>query len=124
MVTTGLVFIAGEITSNATVEYPQIARRTIERIGYDRAKYGFDCHTCGVLTAIHEQSGDIAMGVDTGGAGDQGMMFGYACNDTGRAHADADHVGSQTGAAPLGSATQRESGVPSAGRQVSGVRAL
>jgi len=82
VVTTGLVFITGEITSNATVEYPQIARKTIERIGYTRAKYGFDCHTCGVLTAIHEQSPDIALGVDTGGAGDQGMMFGFACNDT------------------------------------------
>jgi S-adenosylmethionine synthetase len=82
VVTTGLVFITGEITSNATVDYPGVARKTIERIGYNRAKYGFDCHTCGVLTAIHEQSGDIAMGVDTGGAGDQGMMFGYACNET------------------------------------------
>jgi S-adenosylmethionine synthetase len=82
VVTTGLVFITGEITLKGAVDYPAIARKTIERIGYDRAKYGFDCHTCGVLTAIHEQSGDIAMGVDTGGAGDQGMMFGYACNET------------------------------------------
>jgi S-adenosylmethionine synthetase len=82
VVTTGLVFVTGEITSNATVEYPHVARKTIERIGYTRAKYGFDCHTCGVLTAIHEQSPDIAMGVDTGGAGDQGMMFGFACNET------------------------------------------
>ena len=81
-VTTGLVFIAGEITAKATVEYPQVARKTIERIGYTRAKFGFDCHTCGVLTAIHEQSPDIALGVDPGGAGDQGMMFGYACNET------------------------------------------
>ena len=82
VVTTGLIFIAGEITSNATVDYQNVARKTVERIGYTRAKYGFDCHTCGVLTAIHEQSGDIAMGVDTGGAGDQGMMFGYASNET------------------------------------------
>src|SRR3990172_7346126 len=82
VVTTGLVLVAGEITSNASVEYPQIARKTIERIGYTRAKFGFDCYTCGVLTAIHEQSPDIAMGVDPGGAGDQGMMFGYACNET------------------------------------------
>ncbi|HWP85991.1 MAG TPA: methionine adenosyltransferase [Terriglobia bacterium] len=82
VVTTGLVFITGEITFRGSVDYPAVARRTIDRIGYNRAKYGFDCHTCGVLTAIHEQSGDIAMGVDTGGAGDQGMMFGYACNET------------------------------------------
>ena len=82
LVTTGLVIVAGEITSRAAVEYPKIARKTIERIGYTRAKFGFDCHTCGVLTAIHEQSPDIAMGVDPGGAGDQGMMFGYACNET------------------------------------------
>ena len=82
VVTTGLIFITGEITSNASVDYPGIARKTVERIGYTRAKYGFDCNTCGVLTAIHEQSGDIAMGVDTGGAGDQGMMFGYASNET------------------------------------------
>ncbi|OFV98688.1 MAG: methionine adenosyltransferase [Acidobacteria bacterium RIFCSPLOWO2_02_FULL_61_28] len=82
LLTTGLVLIAGEITSKANVDYPTLARRTIERIGYTRAKYGFDAHTCGVLTAIHEQSPDIAMGVDPGGAGDQGMMFGYACNET------------------------------------------
>ncbi|MCZ6750395.1 MAG: methionine adenosyltransferase [Acidobacteria bacterium] len=82
VVTTGLVFVTGEITAKGTVEYPTIARKTIEEIGYTRAKYGFDCHTCGVLIAIHEQSPDIAQGVDPGGAGDQGMMFGYACNET------------------------------------------
>ncbi len=82
VVTTGLVFVTGEITAKGTVEYPSIARKTIEEIGYTRAKYGFDCHTCGVLIAIHEQSPDIAQGVDPGGAGDQGMMFGYACNET------------------------------------------
>ncbi|MGH9786972.1 MAG: S-adenosylmethionine synthetase N-terminal domain-containing protein, partial [Terriglobia bacterium] len=82
VLTTGLVFIAGEITSKAVVDYASIARRTIERIGYTRAKFGFDSHTCGVLTAVHGQSPDIARGVDPGGAGDQGMMFGFACNET------------------------------------------
>jgi len=82
VLTTGLVFIAGEITSKAVVDYSSIARRTIERIGYTRAKFGFDSQTCGILTAIHGQSPDIALGVDTGGAGDQGMMFGFACNET------------------------------------------
>ena len=82
VVTTGLAFITGEITSQATVDYQSIARKTIEEIGYTRAKFGFDYYTCGILTAIHEQSPDIAQGVDTGGAGDQGMMYGFACNDT------------------------------------------
>lgn len=80
--TTGMVVVAGEITTSGYVEIPDLVRRTIEETGYVRAKYGFDARTCGVLTAIQKQSPDIAMGVDTGGAGDQGMMFGYACNET------------------------------------------
>jgi S-adenosylmethionine synthetase len=80
--TTGTVVVAGEITTEGYVEIPDLVRRTIEEIGYTRAKYGLDCTTCGVLTAIQKQSPDIAMGVDTGGAGDQGMMFGYASNET------------------------------------------
>lgn len=82
LVTTGLVVIAGEITTNAIVDYSRVARETIREIGYTRAKYGFDCDTCSVLSALDRQSPDIAMGVDTGGAGDQGLMFGYACNET------------------------------------------
>jgi S-adenosylmethionine synthetase len=82
LLTTGTVVVAGEITTSAYVEIPDIVRATIEQAGYTRAKYGLDCSTCGVLTAIQKQSPDIAMGVDTGGAGDQGMMFGYACNET------------------------------------------
>ena len=82
MATTGLLVIAGEITTNVYVEIPEVARAVIKDIGYDSSDMGFDWESCGVLTSIHKQSPDIAMGVDPGGAGDQGLMFGYACTDT------------------------------------------
>jgi S-adenosylmethionine synthetase len=82
MVTTGLAFVTGEITTSCYVDIPKIVRGTIRDIGYDSPIHGFDYETCGVITAIQGQSPDIAMGVDTGGAGDQGMMFGYATDET------------------------------------------
>ncbi|MDP3703902.1 MAG: methionine adenosyltransferase [Candidatus Omnitrophota bacterium] len=82
LVTTGLAFVAGEITTDCYIEIPQIVRETIHNIGYDEPEHGFASKTCGVATAIQSQSPDIALGVDKGGAGDQGMMFGYATNET------------------------------------------
>ena len=82
LVTTGICVVAGEITTTCYVDVPKVARRTIEEVGYTDATYGFDYKTCGVLNAIQGQSPDIAMGVDPGGAGDQGLMFGYACDET------------------------------------------
>ena len=82
LVTTGLAIIAGEITTTCYVDFPKIVRETIKDVGYTRAKFGFDSETCAVLSSIHGQSPDIAQGVDPGGAGDQGLMFGYACTET------------------------------------------
>ena len=82
LITTGLCVVSGEITTTCYVDFPKIIRQTIQEVGYTDANFGFDCKTCGVVSAVQSQSPDIAMGVDPGGAGDQGLMFGYACNET------------------------------------------
>src|SRR5438445_4572157 len=119
IVTTGLVIVVGEITTNCYVDIPRIIRQTVREVGYTRAKYGFDAETCGVVTSIDEQSPDIAQGVDVGGAGDSGMMFGFACDDT-PAHASADHAGAPARSQAGRGSAQQDAQLPAAGRQGAG----
>ena len=109
ILTTGIAFVAGEISTKAYVEIPDIIRDVIKDVGYCDASWGFDCNTCSVLTSIHQQSGDIAMGVDSGGAGDQGLMFGYAttkqqsscrCRSCSRIDSPADWLKAEEGILP------------------------
>ena len=110
---TGLVVIAGEITTKAYVDFQSVVRGTVQSIGYDNALHGFDCNTCAVISSINKQSGDIAMGVDTGGAGDQGMMFGYAVERERGADADSHLFGAQADHAALAGPQEWNASLPS-----------
>ena len=120
LVTTGLVVMAGEITTNAIVDFQEVARATITDVGYTRAKYGFDADTCAVLSSLHKQSPDISMGVDTGGAGDQGLMFGYACTETEELMPLPIMLAHKLVQGPVVRAARRRARLPPSRRQVAG----
>ena len=140
LVTTGLAFVAGEITTETYVDIPKIVRQTVKEVGYTSAHYGYDYETCGVMVAIDEQSPDISQGVttalevrtdvndddvlDTQGAGDQGMMFGYACTETAELMPHAHPAGAQALQAPGRRAQGRDPAVPAPRREVPGHRPL
>ena len=120
LVTTGLAIVAGEITTTAVIDYQEVVRATIHEIGYTRGKYGFDAETCAVLSSIHSQSPDIAMGVDTGGAGDQGLMFGFACTETEELMPLPIMLAHKLVQGAVVRAARRHARIPAAGRQVAG----
>ena len=139
MLTTGLIVVAGEITTASTIDYAAVARKVVNDIGYDNGEYYFDGNAVGVIVAMDRQSPDIAQGVDTAhegrvggsedpldriGAGDQGMMFGYATNETPELHADADHACAPDVEAAVRRPALRAAALPAAGRQDPGDRAV
>ncbi len=124
LITTGICVVSGEITTNTYVDVPRLVRSVINDIGYSDANFGFDSKTCGIINSIQSQSPDIAMGVDTGGAGDQGLMFGFACDETPELMPIADHDGSQAGSPVERSPARRQARFPAAGRQEPGQRGI
>ena len=124
LVTTGICVVSGEITTTTYVDVPKLVRSVIHEIGYTDAEMGFDSKTCGVLNTIQSQSPDIAMGVDTGGAGDQGLMFGYACDETPELMPLPIMLAHKLVPPVERSAARRQAQVPAAGRQEPGQRRI
>ena len=124
LLTTGLIVLAGEITTTCTADFRDVARSAVREVGYTRAKYGFDADTCAVLSALQGQSPDIAMGVDSGGAGDQGLMFGYACSETEELMPLPDHDVPSSRAGAVRRAAQRPDQLSAPRRKISGYRGV